>query len=99
MKSTILSAAVAAMILAMTPMHAAAREQGLQPTAELQATQAGKSAEAVQPQQTKSARAKAIHRGYAIRARIAKQKTPLAKGKKRAAKARKRSVQVKKQAA
>jgi hypothetical protein len=107
MKCTVLSADVTAMILAVSPIqlaHSATRMQESEAhvTADLsrrsfQAAQIGKSAEATEPGQTKSAepdstkvRAKSLHGGYAIRARIAKQQKQLARSKKRSLKSKKK---------
>lgn len=105
MKSQFLSAAIAVVILAISAVngaHSATRvqEPGAQTTADpnrqnLQPGQAGKSAEAAEPKQTESvptnsARAKAIRRAYAIRARTAKQKKQLAKSKKPSLKSKKK---------
>lgn len=105
MKSPFLSAAIAVLLLVISPInagHSAARVQD--PVAQtaadtnrqsLQSGQAGKSAEAAEPKQSKSAepnsaRAKSIRRAYAIRARIAKQKKQLAKSKKQPLKSKKK---------
>ena len=105
MKGPFLSAAIAVVILAISPVNGAhsatqVQEPGVQTTADsnrqsLQPGQAGKSAEGAEPKQTESAptnsaRAKAIRRAYAIRAHIAKQKKQLAKSKKPSLKAKKK---------
>lgn len=90
MKGSVLSAAATAIILAVSPMqsaHAAAGVLGSQATADLDASQTGKSSEATEPRQnnsaeSKSTHAKALRRAYAVRARIAKQKAQLAKTRK-----------------
>ena len=108
MKGTIVSAAVAAVILAVSPIyaHAAARSD-TQATAEpnhqsLQAVQTGKSTQTADPKpgksaETGSARTKVLRRNYAIRAHTAKQKAQLAKSKKRSLKAKKQLAKSKKQ--
>lgn len=107
--AVVLSAAVVAMILAVSPTHAAARGQESETQAttglnrqSLQTAQTGKSADAVEPAQGKSAepnsaKAKAFRRAYAIRARIAKQKTQLAKSKQPSLRAKKQFAKSKKQ--
>jgi hypothetical protein len=107
MKRTILGAAVAAIFLAVSPMqgsHAAARTQPLVP--QVTVAQNGSPVEAAQPKpsksaESKSARAKSLHRAYAIRARMAKQKTKLKslKAKKQLAKSKKQSLKSKKKQA
>lgn len=104
--------AMMAMILAVSPIraaHAAAhvQESDSQVTADLNhqsllAAQSGKPVEATEPKQGKSAapssaKAKALRRGYAVRARMAKHKAQLAKSKQRSPKAKKQLAKSKKQ--
>ena len=111
MKGAFFGAAIAAMILAVSPIpaaHAAARapQSDTQATADLnrqslQAAQTGKPVEATEPKQSKSAepaaaKAKALRRNYAIRARVAKQKAQLAKSKKPSLKTKKQLAKSKK---
>lgn len=112
MTRTIISAAVAAMFLAISShyaAHAAARVQDADPraTAVLNrqtadaAQTTGKSLETAAPGQrksaeAKSARAKTLRRAYAIRAHMAKQKAQLAKARKPALKGKKQLAKTKK---
>lgn len=116
MKGAFLNAAVGAMILTLSPIpaaHAAARvqEPDTHATADLnrqsfQAAQTGKTVEATDRKQTKSAepksaKAKVLRRNYAIRAKIARQKAKQQslKAKKQLAKSKKQSLKAKKKQA